>query len=117
MDAALFAKLFSDKHIFELNRMQYKYSPAEVKEFTDLLKQDFMQELPLQDFHGEPNDVSAKLGKNFNSRNEAAADGSGCRRCLWFTGYDRRNSCHLANREHSFHTPEYPQNTKRLCAA
>ena len=54
MEAALFAKLFSDKHIFELNRMQYKYSPAEVKEFTDLLKQDFMQELPLQDFHGEP---------------------------------------------------------------
>ena len=37
MDAALFAKLFSDKHIFELNRMQYKYSPAAVKEFTDLL--------------------------------------------------------------------------------
>ena len=54
MDAALFAKLFSDKHIFELNRMQYKYSPAAVKEFTDLLRQDFMQGLPLQDFHGEP---------------------------------------------------------------
>lgn len=78
MDAALFAKLFSDKHIFELNRMQYKYSPTAVKEFTDLLRQDFMQELPLQDFHGEPMVYLPKLGKNFNSRNEATADGSGC---------------------------------------
>ena len=54
MDAALFAKLFSDKHMFELNKMQYKYSPLVVKEFTDLLRQDFVRELPLQDFHGEP---------------------------------------------------------------
>lgn len=53
MDAAQFAKMFSDKHLIELNRMEYKYSPAAVREFVQLLRQDFAQELPLQDFHGE----------------------------------------------------------------
>lgn len=52
MDATLFAKLFSDKHLFDLDKMQYKYSPSVVKEFTDLLRNDFTKELPLQDFHG-----------------------------------------------------------------
>ena len=54
MDAALFAKMFSDKHLLELNRMQYKYSTAAVEEFTELLRQDFARELPLRDFHGAP---------------------------------------------------------------
>ena len=53
MEAALFAKMLSDKHLFELNRMEYKYSPAAVREFVQLLRQNFAQELPLQDFHGE----------------------------------------------------------------
>lgn len=53
MDAAQFAKMLSDKHLFELNRMEYKYSLAAVREFVQLLRQDFAQELPLQDFHGE----------------------------------------------------------------
>ena len=53
MDAAQFAKMFSDKHLFEINRMEYKYTSAAVKEFTKLLRQDFAQELPLQDSRGE----------------------------------------------------------------
>lgn len=50
MDGAQFAKMLSDKHLFELSRMEYKYSPASVKEFCDLLRQNFAQSLPLDDF-------------------------------------------------------------------
>ena len=35
MDGAQFAKMLSDKHLFELNRMEYKYSTVSVKEFAD----------------------------------------------------------------------------------
>lgn len=50
MDGAKFAKMLSDKHLFELDRMEYKYSAASVKEFTELLQQNFAQPLPLDDF-------------------------------------------------------------------
>ena len=36
MDGAQFAKMLSDKHLFELNRMEYKYSTVSVKEFAEL---------------------------------------------------------------------------------
>ena len=50
MDGAKFAKMLSDKHLFELDRMEYKYSVSSVKEFTELLLQNFAQPLPLADF-------------------------------------------------------------------
>ena len=50
MDGAQFAKMLSDKHLFELNRMEYKYSTVSVKEFAELLRQNFAQPLPLTDF-------------------------------------------------------------------
>lgn len=50
MDSAKFAKMLSDKHLFALDRMEYKYSTASVKEFTELLRQNFAQPLPLDDF-------------------------------------------------------------------
>lgn len=53
MDGAKFAKMLSDKHLFELERMEYKYSTASVKEFTELLQQNFAQHLPLSDFSGD----------------------------------------------------------------
>ena len=31
MDGTKFAKMLSDKHLFELDRMAYKYSAADVK--------------------------------------------------------------------------------------
>ena len=49
MDGAQFAKMLSDKHLFELNRMEYKYSTVSVKEFAELLRQNFAQSLPLTD--------------------------------------------------------------------
>ena len=52
MDGAQFAKMLSDKHLFELNRMEYKYSTVSVKEFAELLRQNFAQPLPLTDFSG-----------------------------------------------------------------
>ena len=52
MDGAQFAKMLSDKHLFELNRMEYKYSAVSVKEFAELLRQNFAQPLPLTDFSG-----------------------------------------------------------------
>ena len=41
MDGAQFAKMLSDKQLFELNRMEYKYSTVSVKEFAELLRQNF----------------------------------------------------------------------------
>ena len=49
MDGAQFAKMLSDKHLFELDRMEYKYSTVSVKEFAELLQQNFAQPLPLTD--------------------------------------------------------------------
>lgn len=52
MDGATFAKMLSDKHLFELDRMGYKYSPAAVAELTALLRENFARPLPLRDFAG-----------------------------------------------------------------
>lgn len=52
MDGAKFAKMLSDKHLFELERMEYKYSPASVREFSELLRETLAQKLPLVDFEG-----------------------------------------------------------------
>ena len=52
MDGAQFAKMLSDKHLLELDRMEYKYSTVSVKEFAELLRQNFAQPLPLTDFSG-----------------------------------------------------------------
>ena len=56
MDGAQFAKMLAkmllDKHLFELDRMEYKYSTVSVKEFAELLQQNFAQPLPLTDFSG-----------------------------------------------------------------
>lgn len=53
MDGAKFAKMLSDKHLFELDRMEYKYSVSSVNEFTELLRQNFAQSLPLVDFSSD----------------------------------------------------------------
>ena len=53
MDGVKFAKMLSDKHLFELDRMEYKYSVSSVKEFTGLLRQNFAQPLPLDDFSSD----------------------------------------------------------------
>jgi len=53
MDAALFAKMLSDKHVLDLKKMQYKYSPDAVQEMLSLLKQTMYQTLALKDFNGK----------------------------------------------------------------
>lgn len=53
MDGTKFAKMLSDKHLFELDRMEYKYSVSSVNEFTELLRQNFAQSLPLVDFSSD----------------------------------------------------------------
>ena len=53
MDGTKLAKMLSDKHLFELDRMAYKYSATDVKEFSELLRQNFSQPLPLVDFAGQ----------------------------------------------------------------
>lgn len=52
MDAALFAKMFSDKSVLDLKKMQYKYCADAVSEMLLLLKQTMYQNLPLKDFNG-----------------------------------------------------------------
>ena len=45
--------MLSDKHLFELDRMEYKYSVSSVKEFIGLLRQNLAQPLPLADFSSD----------------------------------------------------------------
>ena len=53
MDASLFAKMLSDKSIIDLKKLGYKYPKADLQEFVALLKENFYQKLPLNDFDGE----------------------------------------------------------------
>ena len=52
MDAALFAKMLSDKSITDLKKLGYKYPQADMKEFVSLLGDGFFTPLPLKDFSG-----------------------------------------------------------------
>ena len=65
MDGAQFAKMLSDKHLLELNRMEYKYSTVSVKEFAELLRQNFAQPLPLTDFFLEISCFTCRTSRKF----------------------------------------------------
>lgn len=52
MDAALFAKMISDKSVTDLKKLKYKYPQADLQEFVALLKDGFYQQLPLYAFNG-----------------------------------------------------------------
>lgn len=53
MNASLFANMLRDKHFFSLERMQYKYSAADVAELMRILESTMLRELPLRDFEGK----------------------------------------------------------------
>ena len=53
MDAALFTKMLSDKNVLDLRKLGYKFPQADIKEFTELLKNGFYHSLPLKDFSGQ----------------------------------------------------------------
>jgi Fic family protein len=53
MDASLFAKMFSDKNLQSLKKMQYKYSADEVSEMLRILEQTMYRNFPLNDFSGK----------------------------------------------------------------
>ena len=52
MDAALFAKMLSDKSVTDLKKLNYKFPDADISEFIDLLKAGIYEPLPLKDFKG-----------------------------------------------------------------
>jgi len=55
MDAALFAKLLSDKDGLDLKKLRYKYPRADIGEFVALLQSGgFYEPLPLPDAAGQP---------------------------------------------------------------
>lgn len=54
MEAALFAKMMSDKSVTDLKKLGYKYPQADITEFIDLLKNGFYRTIPMKDFNGEP---------------------------------------------------------------
>ena len=54
MEAALFAKMMSDKSVTDLKKLGYKYPQADIAEFIGLLKTGFYTTLPMKDFNGEP---------------------------------------------------------------
>ena len=47
MDAALFAKMLSDKNILDLKKLHYKYPQADLAEFIALLQDGFYKTVPL----------------------------------------------------------------------
>lgn len=53
MDAALYAKMLSDKNITDLKKLKYKYPSVNIKEFVDLLKTGVYKSMPIQDFAGK----------------------------------------------------------------
>ena len=53
MDAALFTKMLSDKNVLDLRKLGYQFPQADIKEFTELLKNGFYHSLPLKDFSGQ----------------------------------------------------------------
>ena len=55
MDAALFARILSDKSIIDLKKLGYKYPNMDINEFIGLLNQSVYKTLPVLDFNG--NDI------------------------------------------------------------
>ena len=53
MDAALFTKMLSDKNVLDLRKLGYKFPQADIKEFTELLKNGLYHSVPLKDFSGQ----------------------------------------------------------------
>jgi hypothetical protein len=54
MEAALFARMLSDKNFTNLRRMRHKYSEDAVVEMVSILRESFFKRLPISDFDGEP---------------------------------------------------------------
>lgn len=52
MEAALFAKMLSDKSVTDLKKLKYKYPDADMDELIELLKTSIYKVLPLMDFKG-----------------------------------------------------------------
>ena len=52
MDAQLFANALSDKYIFNLKKLGYKYPELDMSEFISILKESVYISLPLRDFNG-----------------------------------------------------------------
>ncbi len=52
MDAALYAKILSDKSITDLKKLRYKYPDADMKEFIELLKSSVYKSVSIPDLAG-----------------------------------------------------------------
>ena len=55
MDAALFAKILSDKSLTDLNKLRYKYPDLDMEELVGLFRLSVYKTLPIWDFSG--NDI------------------------------------------------------------
>lgn len=52
MDAALYAKILSDKSITDLGKIKYKFPDADIKELIALLRSSVYKTMPIPDFSG-----------------------------------------------------------------
>ena len=55
MDAALYARILSDKSVIDLKKLGYKYTGIDIDELIDIFKSSVYKPLPVRDFFG--NDV------------------------------------------------------------
>ena len=54
MDAAMLAKMLSDRNRNDLRRMEHRYSPEDVRDMVAFMRETLFRELPLPDFCGKP---------------------------------------------------------------
>lgn len=73
MDAALFAKILSDKSTVDLKKLRYKYPGVDVNELIGLLKLSMYKPFPILDFDGSTR-IEAVADASFTAK--AAADPS-----------------------------------------
>jgi len=52
MDAALYAKILSDKSIIDLKKLKYKYPNSDIQELIELVKTSVYKTVPIPDFTG-----------------------------------------------------------------
>lgn len=54
MEAPLYSQMLADKDLYNLKRMQYKYSGEDVSEMLRLMRESMLTSLPILDFKGQP---------------------------------------------------------------
>lgn len=113
MDAAIFAKMLSDKHFLDLKKMCHKYSPEAVREMSALVLDTMAQQLPLLDFSGKSAVYPAGSRAAERKRYPQAAGLARERRGVWAQSNGGGNPCNPKNRKYRILPRQHPPDPER----